>query len=58
MGSSTAQDHRPAFCGICSLFQEMDRGNYIEEEDRQIYLWHLRREHGVTLRASEQVLTR
>jgi len=39
----------------------MANGNFIEETEeteRQIYLWHLRREHGVSLRSSEEVLTR
>jgi hypothetical protein len=57
LGSSTEQDRHPTFCGICSLFQEMDRGNYIEEADRQIYLSHPRIEHAVTLKASGDVLT-
>lgn len=58
MGSRTYQSHRPRFCSICRLFQEMERGNDIEEADLQIYFWHLQVEHGVTLKAAEEVLTR
>jgi len=58
LASHAYQRHRQLFCGICSLFQEMERANDVEEADVEIYLWHLREEHGVTLRPSEEVLTR
>jgi hypothetical protein len=57
LGSDTAQDHRRLFCGICRLFQDMDRGSHTEEADREVYLRHLWIEHGVVL-AKGEVLTR
>jgi len=49
LGSHTTQYHRQRFCGICRLFQDMERGGYMEEADRRIYLLHLLTEHGVKL---------
>ena len=58
MGSHTTQYHRQRFCGICRLFQDMERGGYMEEADRRIYLLHLLTEHGVKLQTESGVLTR
>lgn len=58
LASHATQYHRQRFCGICRLFQDMERGGYLEESDRRIYILHLLTEHGVKLETGSEVLTR
>ena len=45
----------PQRCAICTLFQNMGRGQYRSSSDRGMYLRHLETAHGVKLTEGQVV---